>query len=140
MNQLGRFIKPQDMYYKTALREIQKGKKKSHWMWFVFPQIKGLGYSDIAKYFEIQSRREANAYLAHPVLGSHLVEISEALLELDTDNIDEVMGWPDNAKLQSSMTLFYLLGNNDVFGRVLDKFFGGELDTRSVNIITDMRD
>ncbi len=135
---LDRFIDAQAQHYETALAEIQNGKKESHWMWFVFPQIKGLGYSDISKYFEIQSRGEAEAYLAHPVLGKRLEEISEALLDLGTNDPVVVLGGIDALKLHSSMTLFWAVSQRAVFGDVLLKYFGGYLDFRTMQILRDM--
>ena len=135
---LDRFIEAQTKYYRTALAEIINGKKESHWMWFIFPQIKGLGYSEISKYFAIQSRGEAEAYLAHPVLGKRLEEISEALLDLKTNDPQEVFGEIDAIKLQSSMTLFWAVSKRDVFGDVLLKYFGGYLDLGTIQILRDM--
>ena len=113
--------------YETALAEVRSGKKKSHWMWYIFPQIQGLGRSAVAQYYEIQNREEAIAYWRDPVLSSHLVEISEELLKLD-DSIEAIMGYPDNLKLRSCMTLFYIVSREPVFRQVLDKFFDGEMD------------
>ena len=135
---LDRFIDAQAQYYETALTEIKNGKKESHWMWFVFPQIKGLGHSDISKYFEIQSQGEAEAYLAHPVLGKRLEEISEALLDLGTNDPVVVLGGIDALKLHSSMTLFWAVSQRTVFGDVLLKYFGGYLDFRTMQILRDM--
>jgi uncharacterized protein (DUF1810 family) len=104
-------------------------------MWFIFPQVKGLGYSDISQYYAIQSRGEARAYLAHPVLGKRLEEISEALLDLDTDDPVEIFGGIDARKLHSSMTLFWLTGGEDVFGDVLMKYFGGEMDWGTIALM-----
>lgn len=132
---LDRFIKAQEQYYETALQEIRNGRKESHWMWFIFPQIKGLGYSDISKYYAIQSRSEAKAYLAHPVLGKRLEEISEALLDLETNNPIDVLGGIDAKKLQSCMTLFWLIGGVNVFADVLMKYYGGELDWGTVELV-----
>lgn len=132
---LERFVEAQEETYTTALREVKRGKKRSHWMWFIFPQIRGLGYSDISKYFAIYSRGEAEAYLAHPVLGKRLVEISEALLDLKTNDPVEVFGSIDAAKLQASMTLFFLVSGKDVFADVLVKYFGGILHFETVEII-----
>ena len=135
---LDRFIEAQVKSYGTALQEIRNGRKESHWMWFIFPQIKGLGYTDISKYYAIQNRSEAEAYLAHPVLGKRLAEISEALLDLETNNPVEVFGGIDAKKLQSCMTLFWLAGGGDVFGDVLMKYFGGELDWGTVALLRSL--
>ena len=117
-----RFIKAQEHSYECALKEIKNGHKRSHWMWYIFPQIKGLGYSSTAKYYAIKNRAKAEVYMAHPVLGSHLLEISGELLKLETSDVDEVFGWPDDMKLKSSMTLFYIVSSNQVFKQLLDKF------------------
>lgn len=135
---LDRFIKAQEQYYEAALQEIRNGRKESHWMWFIFPQVKGLGYSDISRYYAIQSRSEAEAYLAHPVLGKRLKEISEALLDLETNNPVEVFGGIDAQKLQSSMTLFWLIGGVNVFADVLMKYYGGKLDWGTVALVQNL--
>lgn len=135
MYDLERYTTAQEEHYKTALEEIKEGKKKSHWMWFVFPQIQGLGYSKISKYFSIRSRGEAKAYLAHPTLGRRLEEISDALLDLKTNDPEEVFGEIDARKLQSSMTLFWVISKKDVFGDVLLKYFGGYLDFNTMQIM-----
>ena len=132
MEGIDRFIKAQENSYNHALEEIKNGRKKSHWIWYIFPQLKGLGSSEISKYYAIRSRNEAKEYIKHPVLGSRLIEISNELLKLNTNNADDVMGWTDNMKLKSSMTLFALVSDNDIFRRVLDKFFDGEMDEFTV--------
>lgn len=124
---LERFRSAHESSYEIALQEIKAGRKQSHWMWYIFPQIQGLGRSAVAQYYEIQNREEAIAYWRDPVLSSHLVEISEELLKLD-DSIEAIMGYPDNLKLRSCMTLFYLVSREPVFRQVLDKFFDGEMD------------
>lgn len=132
---LERFVKAQEENYETALNEIKQGRKRSHWMWYIFPQIKGLGHSPIAQYYSIQDKNEAENYLKHPILSKRLVEISEELLKLDNDNASEVFGYPDDMKLKSSMTLFYLVSENNVFKKVLEKFFCGKLDERTIEIL-----
>jgi len=128
MDTVERFIKAQEESYGQALEEIKNGHKRSHWMWYVFPQLKGLGRSETARYYGIANRTEAEAYLAHPLLGSRLLEISGELLKLESCDAREVFGRPDDVKLKSSMTLFYLVDGNLIFKAVLDKFFAGELD------------
>jgi uncharacterized protein (DUF1810 family) len=135
---LERFLTAQNGYYETALAEIKAGQKETHWMWFIFPQIKGLGYSEISQYYAIQSRSEAKEYLAHPVLGKRLEEISEALLDLKTNDPVAVFGEVDAQKLQSSMTLFWAIGEKSVFGDVLMKYFGGWIDWGTVEILRTM--
>ena len=134
---LERFIKAQNTTYEEALSEIKMGKKRSHWIWFIFPQMKGLGLSHMSQFYGIENIDEAREYLANPVLGTRLVEISEALLNLQENDPAVVMGGsPDDMKLQSSMTLFAAVSDdNSVFHRVLDKFFGGEKDRKTLEIL-----
>ena len=132
---LERFVEAQKHSYSTALSEIKSGRKRSHWMWYNFPQIKGLGYSSTAQYYAIQSREEAEAYLKHPALGKRLVEISEELLRLKSSNAREVFGYPDDMKLKSSMTLFFLVSKETIFRQVIDKFFEGEMDERTKELL-----
>lgn len=130
-----RFIEAQKNSYDTALREIQTGRKRSHWIWYIFPQIQGLGFSATARYYAIKDREEAEAYMAHPVLRQRLLEISEALLGLESDDARDVMGYPDDLKLKSSMTLFAEISEEPVFSSVLNKFFQGEVDERTIQIL-----
>ncbi len=135
-NQLKRFIDAQDSSYQTALSEIKNGKKRSHWMWYIFPQIQGLGFSETAVFYAIKDVNEAESFLKHTVLGSRLITISKALLELKNENANQIFGSPDDMKLKSSMTLFAALPDADpVFQAVLDKFFGGTKDTKTLQII-----
>jgi uncharacterized protein (DUF1810 family) len=131
-----RFIKAQKDDYKTALKEISNGRKISHWMWYIFPQVAGLGYSETSRYYAIRDVREAQAYLDHPVLGARLIEICEALLGLETSDPHAVFGSPDDMKLKSSMTLFAALpASNPVFQAVLDKFFSGSQDEKTLQLM-----
>ena len=133
---LERFVKAQQYDYDTALREIRSGRKRSHWMWYIFPQLQGLGYSSTAQYYGIRDLEEAQDYMEHPVLGPRLVEISEALLVLDTSDASAVMGYPDDLKLRSSMTLFELAApEQPVFGRVLEKYYSGHRDRRTLELL-----
>ena len=135
-NNITRFLDAQKSVYEIALKEIKKGKKMSHWMWYIFPQINGLGFSDTAKFYAIKNKDEANEYLHHDILGKRLVEISTELLKLNTSNAVEVFGQVDSLKLKSSMTLFSLLGSTDpVFQKVLDKFFGGKKDEKTIQLL-----
>lgn len=137
-NDLERFLIAQQTYYRTALQEIKSGQKRSYWMWFIFPQIAGLGYSETARYYAIKDFDEAKAYMEDYTLGTNLIEISQALLEVESNDAGEVMGWPDNLKLKSSMTLFSLAKPKcEVFQKVLDKFFGGERDQKTVEILSN---
>lgn len=133
---ISRFIKAQQIEYQRALTEIKNGKKESHWIWYIFPQLKGLGRSSMSEYYGIQDLDEAKAYLADPILGKHLIEICEALLSLDTNDAVEVMGRPDDRKLKSSMTLFDIAADSsDIFQRVLDKYYQGKKDSRTLKML-----
>jgi uncharacterized protein (DUF1810 family) len=133
---LQRFTEAQARNYADALTEIKNGKKRTHWMWYVFPQIQGLGNSEFARLYAINDMEEAEAYLNHPVLGSRLKEISNALLQLQSNDAHQIFGNPDDMKLQSSMTLFSLLTNTDpVFEEVLKKFYNGEKDPKTLQIL-----
>ena len=133
---LNRFIDAQAADYQRALAEIRNGRKRTHWMWYVFPQIQGLGLSETARFYALKDAREAAAFLAHPVLGPRLLEISTALLGLATGNATTVMGSPDDLKLRSCMTLFAALpGTPPVFQQVLDKFYGGARDEKTLRIL-----
>ena len=128
---LDRFRSAHEGSYETALQEIKAGRKQSHWMWYIFPQIHGLGHSTMAMYYEIQSKTEAVEYWNDPVLRSHMEEICQELLKME-GSIDWIMGYPDNLKLRSCMTLFWLVTGEQLFKDVLDKFYGGELDEYTV--------
>ncbi|WP_419801124.1 DUF1810 domain-containing protein [Mucilaginibacter sp.] len=133
---LQRFLDAQKSSYQIALAEIKIGRKRSHWMWYIFPQAQGLGFSETSKFYAIKEASEAEAYLQHPILGQRLIEISEVLLGLKTNNATQVFGSPDDLKLKSSMTLFAALDDtNPVFQAVLDKFFGGSKDQKTLSII-----
>lgn len=135
-NNLQRFIDAQQNVYEVALKEIQNGRKKSHWMWFVFPQVKGLGYSEASRHYGISNLEEANEYLQDPLLGKRLIEISNALLQLQKNDARDVFGYPDDLKLKSSMTLFAAVENTDpVFELVLEKFFEGRKDEKTLHLI-----
>jgi uncharacterized protein (DUF1810 family) len=134
-NNLKRFINAQEISYSTALSEIKKGQKISHWMWYIFPQIQGLGFSETSKKFAIKNLTEAEAFLNHPLLGNRLVEISNALLQLPGHDAHKIFGTPDDLKLKSSMTLFASLGVNSVFDAVLKKYFNGNKDQKTLQII-----
>ncbi|WP_316814520.1 DUF1810 domain-containing protein [Pedobacter nyackensis] len=136
VSDLNRFIDAQRNSYETALEEIKSGKKRSHWMWYIFPQLKGLGFSNISKQYAIKDQYEAEQYLSHPVLGSRLINICYALLKLKTRNIRSVFGTPDDLKLKSSMTLFASLRNSDpIFQQILDEFFQMQPDQQSLEIL-----
>lgn len=126
---LNRFIEAQDNgVYERALSEIQSGQKKSHWMWFIFPQLKGLGQSYTANYYSIKNQEIAEQYLKHPILGKRLIEISQAVYDLNANNIVDVFGYPDYLKFQSCMTLFLIVEPNvKIFEENLKRYFKGEM-------------
>jgi uncharacterized protein (DUF1810 family) len=133
---LKRFTDAQQTDYATALAEIRRGRKVSHWMWYIFPQIQGLGFSETSKYYAIKDTREAQEFLKHPVLGKRLIEISGALLDLDSHDAQAIFSSPDDLKLKSSMTLFASLPEtNPVFEKVLNRFFNGEKDGRTLELM-----
>ncbi|HQU83344.1 MAG TPA: DUF1810 domain-containing protein [Pyrinomonadaceae bacterium] len=136
MNDLQRFINAQEGDFEDAFREIKNGRKQSHWMWYIFPQIAGLGFSSTSRFYAIKDINEAENYLAHPTLGKRLVEISEVLLTLEGKSANQIFGSPDDMKLKSSMTLFGALEDtNPVFQKVLDKYFDGDRDRRTLELI-----
>ncbi len=127
-----RFIKAQDKVYATVISELKSGHKRTHWIWFIFPQISGLGRSETAKFYSIKDREEAKEYLAHPILGKRLIECATIVA-----NTHVKFPYPDDRKLKSSMTLFSLVSENEIFNLVLDKYFNGELDNNTIDIIND---
>jgi uncharacterized protein (DUF1810 family) len=133
---LERFVDAQKNCYSTALGEISAGRKSSHWIWYIFPQLKGLGRSQNADKYGLIAIDEANAYLQHPILGPRLIEISRALLELKTSDPSLVMGYPDDIKLKSSLTLFAALAGADpIFEKVLQKYYHGSKDARTLQLL-----
>lgn len=138
---LDRFLAAQEGVYSQALAELKAGRKRSHWMWFVFPQIDGLGRSPTARRYAIRSLAEAGAYLRHPVLGHRLRECAEALLVVEGRSATEILGHPDDLKLRSSMTLFARAsGPGSVFDRVLDRYYLGRPDDLTLRILADLGD
>ena len=132
---LGRFLTAQDGVYETALAEIWRGAKRTHWMWFVFPQIAGLGSSPTARFYAIRSLDEARAYLADPVLGARLRECVEALQQLRASDADAVFGSVDAVKLRSSLTLFREAGGGTLFSEALERWFGGRADEATLRLL-----
>ncbi len=133
---LNRFISAQEGIYDRALAELREGLKRSHWMWFIFPQIEGLGHSPTTRLYSIKSLEEARQYLAHPVLGTRLVACAEAVLAVQGRSASDIFGHPDDWKLQSSMTLFELVsGPGSAFARVLDRYYQGKRDPRTLQIV-----
>jgi len=137
---LNRFTSAQKNIYGSVLAELRSGEKRTHWMWYIFPQIDGLGYSSTAKYYSIKSIEEAQQFLNHPVLGTRLLECAEAVLDIEGRSISEIFGYPDDLKLKSSMTLFAHVADPDsVFIRILDKYFHGEQDVRTLNLLEKLK-
>lgn len=132
---LNRFIEAQEYSYPIALGELREGRKRSHWMWYIFPQLKHLGHSYNSHFYGISGIEEATAYLQHPVLGPRLLEVSEAILNLPTSDPCEVFGGIDALKLRSSMTLFDRVSPDDIFSRVLGKYFSSRRDPRTLKIL-----
>ncbi|MDB5201325.1 MAG: hypothetical protein JWQ27_734 [Ferruginibacter sp.] len=136
MPHLSRFIEAQESSYATALAEIKNGRKLTHWIWYIFPQLAGLGRSGTAVFYGIQNKNEAAEYFDHPLLRKRLIEISDALLHIENKTAHEIFGSPDDLKLRSCMTLFSLLENTDpVFQAVLDQYFNGEKDERTIDLL-----
>lgn len=138
---LSRFTAAQDHVYEQALSEIRTGRKRSHWMWFIFPQLEGLGVSAIARRYAIRSLAEAEAYLAHPLLGPRLISCAEAALGLQGRGAREVFGTPDDLKLRSCATLFSLVSPaGSIFHRLLEHYFAGQPDARTLALVDAARD
>ena len=136
INSLDRFLEAQERMYPIALKEIQNGEKESHWMWYIFPQLRGLGKSQMAYTYGINGIEEAKEYLAHPVLSARLIEITEVLLTHKGKDIYDIMGDIDDMKLHSSMTLFALISENgSVFHQVLYCFYDGEMDECTLRLV-----
>ena len=136
---LNRFIKAQENSYEEALSEIKSGRKRSHWMWYIFPQFKGLGISETSKYYSIKDLDEAKSYLNHPILGERLKLITNELLALNENNANKIFGSPDDLKLKSSMTLFAAINisKENIFNAVLDKYFNGQTDNKTLTLIKE---
>ena len=133
---LGRFIKAQSWIYDWALAELKRGRKRSHWMWFIFPQIDGLGASPLAQFYAIKTAAEARNYLHHPELGRRLAGCCKALLRLQGLSASEIFGYPDDRMLRSSMTLFAAIaGPGSLFARVLGQYFDGQPDPRTLELL-----
>jgi uncharacterized protein (DUF1810 family) len=134
---LNRFVEIQAVNYSDALAELRAGQKRSHWMWYVFPQMAGLGHSAMSARYSIRSEDEARAYLAHPILGPRLIECAEAVLAIENRSAREIMGSPDDLKLKSCATLFSQISpEGSVFHRILDKYYSSERDRRTLQLLT----
>ena len=133
---LARFVTAQNPVYAAVRTELQAGRKRSHWMWFVFPQLAGLGHSPMAQRYAIRSRKEAEAYLQHPVLGARLRECAQWVNEVSGRSVEEIFGYPDDLKFRSSMTLFaHVEGTQSAFGEALRKYFAGEPDQATLDLL-----
>lgn len=133
---LQRFVEAQDSVYAVVLEELAAGKKTTHWMWFIFPQLKALGRSAIAKYFGIESRAEALVYWQHPVLGKRLKECTELVLAVDDKTAHEIFGSPDDLKFRSCMTLFAQVAPGEpLFCQALERFYGGQPDENTLELL-----
>ncbi|MGH6616032.1 DUF1810 domain-containing protein [Sphingomonas sp.] len=139
IHSLDRFVEAQTLAYPTALAEIRRGAKRTHWMWFIFPQIAGLGQSATARHFAIRSLEEARAYLDHAILGRRYVECVEALQDLSISDPVAVFGDIDATKLRFSLTLFELARPQPLFTAALDRWFGGERDALTLSLTDDQR-
>ena len=140
-NNLNKFLEAQENDYDIALSEIKAGSKESHWMWYIFPQIRGLGCSETSKYYAINDIDEAKEYLNHAILGSRLKEISNVLLSIEQDDASLIFGYPDDIKLKSCMTLFAQIDEceSNIFKKVIDKFFNGNFDNTTLLILEKIR-
>ena len=137
-HELDRFVRAQEGDYERALAEVRAGRKRTHWMWYIFPQLEGLGSSSMAKRYGIKSMEEARAYLEHPILGPRLVECMEAVLAVEGRTAHEIFGSPDDLKLQSCATLFACVaGKDSVFDRVVEKYYEGERDIRTLELLEE---
>ena len=133
---LSRFVEAQEHVYEQALAEIKSGRKRSHWMWYIFPQFEGLGSSSTSRHYAIKSIAEAEAYLGHPVLGPRLTECAEAALSVERRSAHDIFGSPDDMKLKSCATLFASVAPaGSVFHRLLDKYFRGERDPKTLRLL-----
>lgn len=133
---LNRFLEAQQQTYENALHEIREGSKQTHWMWFIFPQLRGLGFTDYNIFYGIENLKEASLYLNHPILGKRLLEITQAMLEIDNKTALEILGRPDERKLRSCMTLLSLLPDApDCFRQMLEKYYNGIKDEKTLQIL-----
>jgi uncharacterized protein (DUF1810 family) len=134
-----RFIHGQENMYPQAVKELQNGKKISHWMWFIFPQIDGLGFSSISKYYSIKTIAEAKEYIMHPLLGKRLLECSDIILNIEGKSAENIFGYPDNLKLHSSITLFsFIHPESTIFPNVFKKYFKNKKDQKTLDILKAM--
>jgi len=140
VHNLKRFLLAQDNVYESVLKELSGGRKQGHWMWFIFPQVYGLGRSETTVFYAIKSIAEAKAFLGHPILGTRLEECTETVMDNNSLDISDYFGSPDDLKLRSSMTLFSQVAkDNSLFNKVIQKYFGGTLDNLTVSALNSMR-
>ncbi len=133
---LNRFLSAQEGVYERALAELKGGQKRTHWMWYIFPQIEGLGHSPTARRYSIKSIEEAREYLNHPVLGQRLLECTEAVISLKGRSVSEIFGYPDDLKFGSSMTLFEkIAGPGSIFSIAIDRYCKGERDAATLRLL-----
>jgi uncharacterized protein (DUF1810 family) len=133
---LGRFLSAQKPVYDRVLSEIRSGRKRTHWMWFIFPQLDGLGFSSTARHYAIKSIDEAEAYLNHPLLGPRLRECADAVLAVEGRSASEIFGYPDDLKLKSCATLFACVSNSgSEFERILEKYYDGQRDAKTLVLL-----
>jgi uncharacterized protein (DUF1810 family) len=135
---LNRFVQAQNPVFRDVREELSRGRKQSHWMWFIFPQVAGLGFSAMSQRYAIGSRAEAEAYLAHPVLGPRLVECTGLILAVEGRTINAILGAPDDAKFRSSMTLFGAVSDQPVFDQAIARYFAGERDGATLEILASL--
>lgn len=135
---LDRFVQAQNPVFGAVQAELARGRKQTHWMWFVFPQVAGLGFSAMSQRYAIGSRAEAEAYLAHPLLGPRLIECTRLVLAVDGRTINAILGAPDDSKFRSSMTLFGAVSDEAVFDEALAKYFAGERDDATLEILAGL--
>ena len=134
---LERFVEAQELMYMMALDEVRNGRKRGHWIWYIFPQLKGLGESYNSSYYGINGIEEARAYLNHPILGARLREITAAFLALKVESAKDVFGHLDAMKVRSCMTLFNEVSDDDLFQRVLDRYYSGVADNRTLEMLVE---
>jgi uncharacterized protein (DUF1810 family) len=137
-HQLNRFVEAQTEVYSRVVAELAAGRKQSHWMWFVFPQVVGLGFSAMAQRYAIGSRAEAEAYLAHPILGPRLLECTRLVLGVSGKTIRDILGSPDDMKFRSSMTLFGAVSTDPVFDQAIGQYYAGTRDQATLDILAQM--
>ena len=136
---LNRFVTAQNKVYQQVVQELNNGCKRSHWMWYIFPQVDGLAQSSTSKYYAIKSLDEAIAYFNHPILGARLIECTNLVQQIEDKAVSEIFAYPDNLKLQSSMTLFAEITNEPVFTRILDRYFQSQPDQKTLQLLNKIK-